>query len=94
MIDFAGHLAITAGGLLGVLIAAFIMTRDDKKIVTGALNPRPRFRPPGASKDEQRARAAFVQRQEEELRQIPWGQQTLSDRQEAERAYHEAITAS
>jgi hypothetical protein len=92
MIDLAGPLAGVVGGLIGLLIVAFIATRNDKKIVAGEINPRPRFQLPGVSKAEERSRAALVQREADALRQIPWGEHALPDPQEAERRYHEALT--
>ena len=91
MIDLAGPLAGVVGGLIGLLIVAFIATRNDKKITAGEINPRPRFPPPGVSKAEERSRAALVLREADALRQIPWGEHALPDRQEAERRYHEAL---
>jgi len=83
-------------------MVAFIATRNDKKIIAGEINPRsirdqseinpwPRFRPPGVSQAEKHSRAALVQREAGALRQIPWGEHALSDRQEAERRYYEAL---
>lgn len=72
-------------------IGAFFTKGRDQKIIEGKINPQPRVSLAGISRADRQGRAEFVMRQVNELNQYPWGEQAVSDRQEAENIYHNVL---
>ncbi|HEY7092898.1 MAG TPA: tetratricopeptide repeat protein [Ktedonobacterales bacterium] len=73
MMDIDGPLAGVVGGLLGLVIVAYIVRRNDEKNIAGERNPWPSFRLRGAANAARRSRrAARVPPWAQELQQISW----------------------
>ncbi len=81
-----------AGGLILILgIAAYLFSRRDQRVVSGQINPVPTVDLAGISKEDRQAQAGFVMTQVFDLNQVPWGEQAISDRREAERLYQQTL---
>ena len=83
-----------AGGLiLALAIAAYFARRRDQKIETDLINPRPGVDLSGISRADQLQTDAFVLAQVNDLNQLPWGENAVPDRQQAEQIYQAALDA-
>ena len=83
---------IGAGALILVLfgVAALVDLRN-RRIFRGSIDPRPKITLPGISKADQQERAAYVLKQAHDLNQLPWDEQAVFDRLEAERLFQSAL---
>jgi tetratricopeptide (TPR) repeat protein len=85
---------IGAGALIAVLGAgAVVEQRLRHRAPSGKGNPLARVTLRGVSAADLRARNAFAVAQARELRALPWGQQVMSDRRQAEDVYQQARNA-
>jgi tetratricopeptide (TPR) repeat protein len=83
-----------AGGLiLALAIAAYFARRRDQKIETDLINPRPGVDLSGISRADQLQTDAFILAQVNDLNQLPWGENAVPDRQQAEQIYQAALDA-
>jgi len=86
-----------AGGLiLVVALIVLLAKRHTQKIVRGLINPRPRsflYGLSGISRQERQQTTAFVMIQVNDLNQLPWGENPVPDRREAEHIYQGALDA-
>lgn len=81
-----------AGGLiLALAILAYLAKRRERQMVAGRINPRPKVNLAGVSKEDRRLTDGFVATQVNDLNQLPWGDQAIPDRREAERVYQRAL---
>lgn len=85
---------IGAGVLIALLaVGALLEAWHAQRIRTGGVNPMPKIKLPGISENELTSDTAFVLAQVRQLDQLPWGQNTIGDRQDAERIYQSALDA-
>jgi tetratricopeptide (TPR) repeat protein len=85
---------IGAGALIAVLGAgAVVEQRLRQRAPAGKSNPLPHVTPRGVSAADLRERNAYAVERASELRALPWGQQVIGDRQQAEAVYQQARTA-
>jgi tetratricopeptide (TPR) repeat protein len=89
--DWSTWLTILISAIIVSGVGAFIAKGREQNIAEGTINPLPQARLVGISRAEQQQRAAFVIEQVNALNTYPWGEQAISDRQEAERIYHGAL---
>src|SRR5690242_1010985 len=81
-----------AGGLiLALAILAYLAKRREQQMVAGRINPRPKVNLIGISRADRRLTDGFVATQVNDLNQLPWGDQAIPDRREAERVYQRAL---
>lgn len=95
--DSSNWQIFAAGGLiLVVALIVLLATRHTQKIVRGLINPRPRSilsGLSGISQQERRQIETFAMIQVNDLNQLPWGENPVPDRREAERIYQGALDA-
>ncbi len=95
--DTSAWQVVVAGGLVLVCaITTYLVRRRAQKIVVGLINPKPRLFLPGLfgiSRQERQRAAAFIMVQVNDLNQLPWGENPVPDRREAERIYQGALDA-
>ena len=81
-----------AGGLiLALAIAAYFVKRRERRMVAGQINPRPSVDLMGVSREDRRLTDTFVATQINDLNQLPWGEQPIPDRRQAEQVYQTAL---
>lgn len=93
-VDSSTMQLIGAGALIAVLGAgAVVEQRLRQRAPAGKSNPLPKVTLRGVSAEDRRERNAFAVAEARELRALPWGQQVIGDRPQAEAVYQQARAA-
>ncbi|HEX5440501.1 MAG TPA: hypothetical protein VFW76_06430, partial [Ktedonobacterales bacterium] len=95
--DSSAWQIFVAGGLILVCaITAYFVRRRAQRIKAGLINPRPWLFLPGLSgisRQDRQQTDTFVITQVNDLNQLPWGENPVPDRREAESIYQGALDA-
>jgi tetratricopeptide (TPR) repeat protein len=95
--DSSAWQVFAVGGLILLFaITPYLVRRRAQKIKAGLINPRPRLFLAGLygiSRQDRQQTATFVMIQVNDLNQLPWGENPVPDRREAERIYQGALDA-